>query len=66
MRVSEQDADVIRRAIRERNATMAGRISDRCRARGLTYQQTYELVNSVEPISAPAWETLMYEADTEA
>jgi hypothetical protein len=58
--------ETIRRIVRERNAVMAGLLSDRLRDRaGLNYQQTYDLVNSIEPISLPAWETLMYEADTE-
>jgi len=56
----------IGRVVKGRDAAGAGRIADRLRMRaGLTYRQVYDLINSVEPISLPDWETLMYEADEE-
>lgn len=57
--------ECITRAVRERNAVLAGKVADVLRLRyGLDYRQTYEAVNAVEPIDMRDWESLLYEADT--
>jgi hypothetical protein len=57
--------DCIVRAVRERNATLAGRVADVLRFRyGLDYRQTYEAVNAIEPVDPREWEALLYESDT--
>jgi len=47
--------------VRERNAELAGKLADFLRFKGgLNYDQTYELVNSIEPISPEDWDDLLY------
>jgi hypothetical protein len=57
--------DAIKKAVDERNATLAGRIADVARFRyGLNYNATVDMVNRImgRDVSAE-WEGLMYEAD---
>ena len=56
-----QDAAI--KAVREKNHYIAGAISDRLRAAGLNYDETYEVVRIWTDVSKSAWEALMYEAD---
>jgi argininosuccinate lyase len=55
--------EAIERAVRG-DVVAAGRVSDLLRDRGLNYRETYEFVNGVVPVSAAAWDSLLYEADT--
>jgi len=55
----------IQEAIRERDPSKAIGVADFCRFRlGKNYAQTYQLVRGVCPdVTAPDWETLLYEGD---
>ncbi len=58
--------EAIQRAVRERNARMSGKIADILRDKyGYNYQRTYEWVKKHTNISPAAWETLMFECDTD-
>jgi len=57
--------DAIVRAVRERNAFMAGRIVDRLRTdRGFNYTQIQTLFSEWSGCTASDFEALMYQADT--
>jgi hypothetical protein len=44
----------------------AGLVVDFCRARGMTYNDVFALVQRIVPsMTLPTWESLLYEADTE-
>jgi len=51
------------RAVERRCPVAAARVVDRCRAEGMTYQETYEWVSQQSPISLASWDGLLYIAD---
>jgi hypothetical protein len=54
----------LQKAVRERDATVAGAIADQLRfVYGLNYDQTFELVKDWTGLDAAEWATLMSEAD---
>ena len=58
--------EAIEKAVRTRNPTLAGRVSDFCWARlGWNYQRTFEEVAKITGIDLPTWDELLYEADWE-
>jgi hypothetical protein len=56
-------ADAVKKAVAEQNAPLVGRIAEKLRVRGLNYQQSYELVNSIQPIGLAEWDALLYESE---
>lgn len=59
--------DAIKQAVANRDSALAGKVADVLRFRcGMSYQESYEYVNRQSPIDIRDWESLMYEADTEA
>lgn len=56
--------ELIEKAIRTRNAHLAGLAADILRHKaGMNYEQSYQFVNRIQAISRPDWEALMYESD---
>ena len=56
----------VKKAVDEHNALELGRCVDFMRFKGgLNYGGCYDLVNKIAPISKPAFESMMYEADQE-
>jgi hypothetical protein len=58
--------ETVQKAVHEHNARMAGVVADILRDKyGYNYQRTYEWVKKHTDISPAAWETLMFECDTD-
>lgn len=56
--------EVIQQAVDRQDAALAGKVADTCRFRlGMTYDQTYEFVNTIAPITKPKWERLLYDCE---
>ena len=53
----------IRKAIEDRNPTLARQVADRLRACSLNYDESYDMVNHLAPISEAAWAELLRQAD---
>ena len=55
----------IKKAVDTRNSEMAGRIADVLRFKWeMNYDEIYNKVNSIAPISKPMWEAMMYESES--
>ena len=54
--------DVIKKAVKNEDAKLAGKIAEKLRMKGLDYDGTYEFVNNVAPIELTEWESLLYES----
>jgi len=55
--------EVIKKAVSENDAKLAGQISDFARSRGMTYNIVRDLFIKLTDIDADGFEALMYEAD---
>lgn len=59
--------DVVRKAVKECNPRLAGKVSDHCRFKaGMNYEETYQFFNKHTGIGRPEFEELMYEADVDS
>jgi hypothetical protein len=55
--------DMIKKAVAEHDAALAGRIVDRARAMGCNYADIYGAVRRQTGIEQPDWDALLEEAD---
>lgn len=56
---------MVKQAVEQNDAQMAGFVADACRFRdGMTYAQTYAFAHEHTGISAADWETLMEASDS--
>ena len=57
-------AEAIKKAVNEKNYTIAGKVSDFLRDKfNMNYNEVYEYVNKLIQIDRADWEELMYESD---
>ena len=56
--------DAIKKAVKERDCELFGKIADILRFRfRLNYDESYKLINKIEPISKRRYEEMLYESE---
>ena len=59
-------AEIIRKAVTDDDAKLAGRIAERLRGDGFKYDAIRDFFKRAAGIDAPEFDALMYEADNQA